>query len=85
MKLLATIRSLLAPATDDCPLVVLGPGGDFTEHVVARDGALVTVSPVCHSLQESDLRLRTRRHRLSRFLASQADPVTDRPITRNHH
>ena len=50
MKLLATLRSLLAPA--GAPLVVLGPGGDFTEHVFERAGRLTVERPACHTMQE---------------------------------
>jgi hypothetical protein len=55
MKLLANLRSLLAPSTE--PLVVLGPGGDFTEHLVERDGVLRLERPdraevLDHTLQE---------------------------------
>jgi len=74
MKLLASIRSLLAPA--DEPLVILGPGGDFTEHLVDRDGRLAIEAPADHSMQELAESLpnpRCRRHRINRFLAADFD------------
>ena len=65
MKLLACLRALLAPAADQ-PLVILGPGGDFTEHVVVRDGRLTRERPIedrdqrgipqRHTMQEGDER-----------------------------
>ena len=85
MKLLATLRSLLAPA--GAPLVVLGPGGDFTEHVFERDGRLTVERPACHTMQELEtdadpfsaqgkpLTARSRRHRLSRFLSESIDDI----------
>ncbi|MFM9181859.1 MAG: hypothetical protein ACKOV8_11560, partial [Phycisphaerales bacterium] len=36
MKLLASLRSLLAPV--DQPLALLGPGGDFVDALVERNG-----------------------------------------------
>ena len=89
MKLLASLRSLLAPA--GIPLVVLGPGGDFTEHVFERAGRLTVERPVAHTMQEIEtdadpfpaqaehITARSRRHRLSRFLSEAAEeiPVLD--------
>lgn len=85
MKLLATLRSLLAPA--GAPLVVLGPGGDFTEHVFERAGRLTVERPACHTMQEIEtdadpfsaqdehITARSRRHRLSRFLSESAEEI----------
>lgn len=85
MKLLATLRSLLAPA--GAPLVVLGPGGDFTEHVFERAGRLTVERPACHTMQELEtdtdplraqteqFAARSRRHRLSRFLSEAVEDM----------
>ena len=83
MKLLASIRSLLAPSDD--PLVILGPGGDFVDHVVERDGRLAVEAPAGHSMQEATDGLapaRSRRHRINRFLA--ADPSAESSRTTTH-
>ena len=69
------------------PLVVLGPGGDFTEHVFERAGRLTVERPACHTMQEIEtdadpfsaqaehITARSRRHRLSRFLSESAEEI----------